>query len=209
MWSFRAEDDGYVTELDGGERAVLAELVDEVVALLGGEIEPEVGLGLQLGGGPVTPPDDVAVRRLLPDGSHDAELAAEFRRLTEADLRVTKVTQLLRLRSALGTAGLDDPAGPAPEEASVVVAVGREEAPSIAAALNDLRLVLAERLGIKSEVEAEALQRLALLTEPVDPEDADEATVRFLATVSTMLGILQESLIQLMLKDVGRGRASH
>lgn len=227
VWTFEADDDGaYVAELDAAELAVLAELVDEVVGLLGGEpqptafaAEPEHPLdALHLGADPVTAPVDPALRRLLPDGSHDDAAAAEFRRLTEADLRVTKVSQLLRLRAALvrgiSAAEPAEPAEPAETEGDVsageVAASGEltvtaEEAPDVAAALTDLRLVLAERMGVRTDGDAQALQAMVLELDPAQPQDETERTAVFLVTVSSILGLLQESLVELMLAELPDG----
>lgn len=206
---------GYVTRLDVAERAVLLDLVDDVVALLGGSAVVDADPAgernplddVRLGSPRRTPPHDPAVRRLLPDASReDPEVAAEFRRLTEADLRATKVGGLLRLRAAVDAAHPD-------------LLVVPSEAAQVAAALNDLRLVLSERLGVRSDADADALYRLATQEPPETIEGTDEDQQaassraqdhpgeitdldarRFLATVYVVLSILQESLIELMLE---------
>ena len=208
---------GYVTRLDVAERVVLLDLVDDVIELLGGSAVVDADPAgernplddVRLGAPRVTPPHDPAVRRLLPDASReDPEVAAEFRRLTETDLRTTKVGNLLRLRAAVDAARPD-------------LLVVPSEAAQVAAALNDLRLVLSERLGVRSDADADALYRLATQEQPETAGDPDEdrqgasppaealpGTVtdpdarRFLATVYVVLGILQESLIELMLDEL-------
>lgn len=196
MRGFRPEDDaGFVALLEPTERVVLLDVVDEVLALVGAEAPgggiPEDVPGdplasVRVSQGPVTPPWDPALRRLLPDASReDPEVAAEFRRLTEADLRVTKHRNLLRLRAALDAAR--------PE--LVVVA---SEAEQVAAALTDLRLVASERLGVRTDADADALYDLVAREHDEDPDDA-EASQRFLATVYVVLSLLQESLVDLML----------
>jgi hypothetical protein len=92
----------------------------------------------------VDPPADPAVARLLPDASRDdPELAQSFRRLTEQDLRERK-------RDSLGLA-----AGAMRRPAPVVLA--DREAQALLKGLTDVRLVLAERLGIATDEDAEFL----------------------------------------------------
>lgn len=189
-WTFESEGDAYVTDLDSAERGVLLDVVDQVLELLGGRPAdvPTVGSwDVRLVAEPVDPPDDPALRRLLPDVSRDdAHMAAEFRRLTEQDLRTTKVAHLMRLQALL-------------RDTHPEVVVVPSEAPAVAAALADLRLVLAERLGVRTEEDAEAMHRLVLSPGTPGSGDPREATQRFLATVHTMVGVLQESLVGLML----------
>jgi len=196
---FTARDDGYVARVDATERDVLLDVVDQVVELLGG---PEVAdpRPFRLGAARVDPPTDPAVRRLLPDASRfDPEVAAEFRRLTEPDLRATKVTNLLRLRAALA-------------DAAPALVVSAAAAPGIAAALTDVRLVLADRLGVRTDADAAALDgavavALAALEEGGDPDtEVGEAPlpdqVIFVASVYQILGMLQDDLVELMLEGL-------
>ncbi|HQY33506.1 DUF2017 family protein [Actinotalea sp.] len=191
MRPFRIDDGpAYVARIEAPERAVLLDVVDGVVdLLLGGAGAPPGGASddpfatLRLGTGPVRTPTDPALLRLLPDAAADPELAAELRRLTEADLRGTKVGHLRRLRAVLDAARPD----------AVVVP---SDAAAVAAALTDLRLVLASRLGVLTDDDAESVYDLAQRDGPVATQD--EATARFLATVYAVLTELQESLVQLM-----------
>lgn len=182
----------WVAHLDPEERAALLDVVDDVAELLGGD-RPAPGGDLpevRLGAGPVAAPRDPALRRLLPDASRAApDVAAEFRRLTEDDLRATKVMQLDALRVALAAEGPD-------------VVVSPADAPIVAAALTDLRLVVAERLGIRTEADADAVYRLAAEGGPLDLADADAVARQFLAIVSALLWALQESLVELMLAEL-------
>lgn len=209
MWTFRADRHGrYACRLGEGERAVLVDVVDGVVELLGGPAadQPVAPDGdpldaVRLSAGPVPVPSDPAVRRLLPDASvDDPQVTAEFRRLTDADLRAAKVAHLQALRTALVASG--------PR-----VLVSREDAEGVAAALTDLRLVVSERLGVRTDEDAEAVYRTALGESPgaddgPDGGDADGAARRrtFLATVYVALSTLQESLVELMLTDLGEPR---
>ena len=189
-WEFRATSSGWVARLDAAERAALLDVVDDVVELLAADEPGGPWPQVQLSAEPVAAPSDPALRRLLPDASRaEPDVAAEFRRLTEDELRATKAGSLAVLRAAL--------AADAPE-----VRVDRVTAPAVAAALTDLRLVLAERLGIRSEADADAACRLVVEGGPLDVTDPDGMARRFLATVSTLLGVLQESLVVLMLADL-------
>lgn len=192
-WEFRATSSGWVARLDAAERAAVLDVVDDVVELLAADEPDGPWPQVQLSEGPVTAPSDPALRRLLPDASRAApEVAAEFRRLTEDELRGTKAANLAVLRSVL-TVDVPD------------VRVDPGSAPAVAAALTDLRLVLAERLGIRSEADADAAYRLVVEGGPLDVTDPDGVARRFLATVSTLLGVLQESLVVLMLEGLPGG----
>ncbi len=92
----------------------------------------------------VEPPADPAVARLLPDGSRDdPELAQSYRRLTEQDLRERK-------RDSLGLAA-------AAMRRRAPVVLDDSEAQALLKGLTDVRLVLAERLGIATDEDAEFL----------------------------------------------------
>lgn len=208
-WVFEQSSAGWVATMGTEERAALLDVVDDVVELLSGGAESADAAGagdagpvdagadhavdagalptLRIGDGPVAAPSDPALRRLLPDGSRsEPDVAAEYRRLTEGDLRATKVGNLARLRVAL-----------AAEDEAVVVAPA--DGPAVAAALTDLRLVVSARLGIRTEADAEAMYRLALEGTPLDMADDDAVARRFLAIVAALLGALLESLVELML----------
>lgn len=145
----------------------------------------------------IEPPQDPAVRRLLPDGSLDAEQAAEFRRLTEPDLRARKVEGLRTWWSALRTPG---------GRSGDAVAVTAAEAPAVAAALTDIRLVLADRLGVVTDEDADRLyDELAL-----DPGDDRAAQVRHaFVGIYAVLSELQETLVGAMLADARARGTSH
>jgi hypothetical protein len=211
MRAFRRRRGLYVARLDDDERGVIAALVADVAELLGaGRIDEEpvataVADGsprLQLD--PVAPPSDPAVRRLLPDASRDdPEVSAEFRRLTEDDIRAGKVARLSRLWTALTT--------PTPGQRADAFAIEPADAKDVAAALTDLRLVLAERLEIRTDGQAERLYD-QLLTSPTADLDAatsddvapdlDPATRRYLVAVYGALSWLQESLVDALLTDL-------
>lgn len=217
MRAFRRQKGRYVARMDAGERAVVASVVADVAELLGaGRFEDgaaPAGQGPHRVDGPVAgapagpwtvrtaplpPPDDPAVRRLLPDASRDdPEVAAEFRRLTEDDLRARKVARLRSLWTALvhGEPGW-------PDDAFVVAPASADD---VAATLTDLRLVLADRLEIRTDADSDALYD-GLATAAEDDVRA------YLASVYGALSWLQESLLAVMLaahdeRRPGRGRS--
>ncbi len=194
-WVFEPSAQGWVAHLGAEERAALVDVVDDVVELLagaGGPREPGPAGGddpLPPGGfgEPVAAPTDPALLRLLPDASRSTpEVAAEFRRLTEQELRATKAGNLARLRAALAAAG-------------DAVVIAPEDGPAVAAALTDLRLVVSARLGIRTADDAEAMYRLAVEGTPLDMADDDAIARRFGAIVVALLGALLDSLVTLML----------
>lgn len=212
---FRREPDGSLAaRLDRRERAVLAEVVEGVVDLLGvrgsalasagGSAADDTGLDEGTGGPDqrldwpeLMPPDDPALRRLLPDAATEAALAAELRRLTEPDLRETKTHQLGVLQTALVAPTAD-------------LVVAGPDARAVAAALTDVRLVLGERLGLRDDRDAERVYRLAVDGE-ADAAADEEVTAHFLAAVYVVLSELQESLVERLVEDLppARGSAAH
>ncbi len=235
MRGFRRERGVFVAEVDTVEREVIASVLLDVAQLLDERAEePARGqregdsddlagaegldpVGLDLAGadaagtpapdpgldwpspGPLEPPDDPAVHRLLPDASSDdPELAAEFRRLTEDGLRQVKADRLRRLRAAvLGEHGSRWPAG------ALVVEPG--EAMEVAATLTDVRLVLAERLGLEDEEAADELYA-ELERRPRGRHDPQREARRYLGSVYAALSWWQETLLALMLADLPEDR---
>ncbi len=228
MRAFRSERAGYVAGLDATEREVLATVVADVAEMLGAgrfgssssastagaQATPAASdtpdavrslLSLRALPDVVPPPIDPAVRRLLPDASDDdAALAAEFRRLTEGDLRHAKIERLRALWRSL-TGGPAD----APGEPDTDLLVRRDDAVDLAATLTDLRLVLADRLGLESEEDSNALYD-ALDRRDAGVQDPDRSArevlqdeVReYLGSVYAALGWLQESLLAVLLEDL-------
>lgn len=196
----------YAASLDAVERRIIAGVVADVAELLGTPITDVPGHAnrgpSQEPGGPDAVvgwpapwpseapdvPADPAVARLLPPASHDdGDLAAEFRRLTEADLRATKVGNLrLVHRALLGREG--------------VLLVEDADAPRWAAALTDLRLVLSDRLGITTDDDAERVYAVAAGEVAGEPgDDVQDEVNHALATLYAALTWLQETLVQAML----------
>jgi len=163
----RARGGRIKVRLGDADRGVVAGLLEAVADLLDPEVDaaadPDAGpaAGPDAAGGragpddaslwasleadlAVEPPSDPAVARLLPDASRDdPELAQSFRRLTEQDLRERK-------RDSLGLAA-------AALRRSAPVVLDDSEAQALLKGLTDVRLVLAERLGIATDEDAEFL----------------------------------------------------
>ena len=91
--------------------------------------------------------DDAAVGRLFPAAyRHDEEAAAEFARLVHGDLKRQRLDALDLVVRTVGEAVLDE-----------------AQAEAWCGALNDLRLVLGERLGVTEDLD---LGAVALLRHP-------------------------------------------
>jgi hypothetical protein len=226
--AFRREDDALVAEVEPGEREVLATVVADVAELLGGgrledraresgraasgdDAAPTMRLRLD----PLPTPDDPAVHRLLPDASRDdADVAAEFRRLTEDDLRQQKIERLAELFDALTAEHVasepdEDPADDARRTrrrhrarhaATETVRVPRDRGPALAATLTDVRLVLGERLGVTDERASDALER-EVVRGRADDDSAAQAR-QYLGSVYLALGWWQETLMACLLADL-------
>ena len=125
----------------------------------------------------VEPPDDPALRRLLPDAYPDDEDAsAEFRRYTDQTLRgakradATMVRQGLASIAVMGERVLDD-----------------EQTQAWLRFITDARLVLASRLGIETAADADGLEML----DDDDPRRMAYAVYEWLLSI---LGRLLEAI---------------
>ena len=140
-------------------------------------------------------PTDPAIARLLPAGSRDDPLmAAEFRRLTESSVRDHKRSALATTLATL--ASWMSEAGPQllPPEAAQALLV----------ALTDVRLVMAERLGIRTEADADAVHALAEAG-PDPHADGPDADVVWMADFYDFLTWLQTDLAEHLIADIPRG----
>jgi len=139
--------------LGDDERRVLRDVFTEVYDLLedpaASEPAEQDPLAALVGiGSTVRPPEDPALARLLPDAHRDdPEASAEFRRYTESELRARK-------RSGLRVA-LDTLARPSP------LRLDETEAQAWLVALTDVRLVLAERMGLRTDDDHALLEQVA------------------------------------------------
>ncbi len=170
--SGRGDARRFVATLDADERALVASLMDQVHDLLeapdapstGDSVFDELVAGWTLGAdapaartaAAAAPTRDPALDRLLPTAHReDDAAAAEFRRLTEGGLRHRKA-------SALG-------ASAAVLREDDRVALDRDQARSFLTALTDVRLVLGERLGLRTDEDLEMLEQAAASLEGDEP----------------------------------------
>lgn len=202
MRGFRAEHGVAVAELDDEERLVVARIVADVALLLGAdafgeahdehlpasdEDDPFAFLrGLE---DSIREPSDPAILRLLPNAAPtDREVADEFRRLTDGDLRSIKTRRLRRIWDQLSGDG-DEWVVPA------------DEALATASALTDVRLVLASRLCLVTDDDADRLhQEIDLAAHALEGEDDDALPIDhervWLGMLYQALTWLQESLVE-------------
>ncbi|PFG38611.1 uncharacterized protein DUF2017 [Georgenia soli] len=215
MQAFLPVPGGFASRVEDVERTILARLFRDTAELLGTRLD-DGGSG-PVGAGPGHPvgeeallaaldfepshdrapdaPSDPALARLLPPMSHDdAGLSAELRALTEDSVRAGKVSRLEVVWREL--------AAPGTRADAVVVPEGKEAA--WLAALTDVRLVLATRLGISDDADAEAVYERAQGAGPEPGDEHDEVTDA-LATMYAALTWWQESLLEAMSRT-RRGR---
>lgn len=138
---------GVKADLDAVEADVLAAVTVDLLELLGQEADADpdpLAALVGLSDGPVEPPEDPALARLLPDAYGDDDAAAtEFRRYTEGDLRAGKRanagTVLASLAPLTGAGGR--------------LLLDRDQADAWLGCLNDLRLVLGTRLEVTEDTD--------------------------------------------------------
>lgn len=177
---------GITARLEEPERELLRGLFNDVVSMLDPGAAQEDPLEALVGFSPnATEPEDPALARLLPNAfKDDAAASLDFRRLTERSLREGKAGALRAATLSLdsGHLVLDDAA-----------------ARHWSTALNDVRLVLAERLGIHSEEDAE---KVHAVTDWAQAEDVEA----YLALAYNFVTWLQTTLMDAML-DAHRVRS--
>ena len=152
MAAIDARGDDVVLKLEDNERSLMLTVFSDLAALLSegqegaeGDDRPdsenwEARLGLV----ERPRPEDPALLRLFPDvDPEDAERSEEFRRLTEFDLKQAKAHNVRIVMTGLGR--------------GESITLSRDEVLAWMKGLNDLRLVLAVRLGIDTEETQEAM----------------------------------------------------
>ncbi|PKQ25310.1 MAG: DUF2017 domain-containing protein [Actinobacteria bacterium HGW-Actinobacteria-4] len=210
MRAFEDRDGVAVAELDEQERMVVARIVADVGLMLSGEtfgmgdtppLDTLQGADAILGylrglEEFLAEPGDPAVLRLLPNAAPtDREVSDEFRRLTEGDLRQLKVDRLRVMWQQLSEDG--------PEWE-----VTAEDALATASALTDVRLVLASRLSLETDEDAERLHTEielathALATDEDRELDVDHERV-WLGMLYQALTWLQDSLVEFLMAADG------
>lgn len=209
--AFRRREGGIlVCRLDGEEKAIIAQVAQETADLIrtdlgmssgdaaGGAIrraadseDPLRRLEAEFALQEAREPSDSAVKRLFPAASEDPDLAEEYRRLGQQQLAESKIEQLQRMIAVL------DGSGPGDGE----VSVDEEDAVVLLRALNDVRLVLADRLEIRRDGDLDTVRMLQQIGEQVEdaPEpEGDQAGSDVVIAVYELLSWLQESLLRVM-----------
>ena len=138
------------------------------------------------------PNADPVIAVLLPQASEDPLTSMEVSSLTRARLRGDKVDRLAHMAAELRA-----PSGP---EGTVLVAPGQES--DWLGASNDIRLVLAQRLGIESAQDAERVHAAAFQEAP-EEETSREQWYRGTALVYDMVTWWQESLVSALFGGTG------
>ena len=188
----------FTATLDALERATVAGLMDQVHAMLEPE-QPETdqddddfsaivaGLGMGVTVAPEDQADldvsslerDPALDRLLPTANRvDDEAAVEFRRLTETGLRQRKASALAESAEVLRHEDR--------------IRLGEAQARTFLTALTDVRLVLGERMGLKTDDDLDHLEAVAAELDDDDP-------LGFALAIYDFLTWLQETLASAML----------
>lgn len=157
--AFRRKKDRFLASLDPVEHALLCSLLEQTGALLDSaqpavpdlpdaEDDPFEALTRGMEAALSGPGDDPALRRLLPEAHRDDPIAAaEFRQRRGDGVRQAKAQRLARTLAALQAAG-DGP-----------IELDREGATDLLVSLTDIRLVLGERLGLRTDDDADTLER--------------------------------------------------
>jgi hypothetical protein len=191
--------------LADGERRVLHDLFTEVHDLLEDPAPPSdddplaelVGIGTA-----VRPPDDPALARLLPDAhKDDPQASADFRRYTESGLRARKRQGLeLALRTL---------------DRGTLLRLNGAEAGAWLVALTDVRLVLAERIGLRTDEDHALLEEVVAHLAAAEPESVEAADAsagtaageRLAMTLALydFLAWLQETLVEAMSTTLPEG----
>ncbi|GAA1743510.1 DUF2017 domain-containing protein [Rothia terrae] len=180
---FRKTPAGYVAHFDPEEIKLLTKLFDDVALTLEPEESDSVDefermLGIKTD---ARPPSDNAVLRMLPIASDDPEVADEFRKFTELNLREQKM-------SALALASMD--------VQNQRVVLNEEHAHAWASALNDVRLTLGARLNLATDEDSARIERL--YSEPESVEDI----AGYMGLLYNFTTWLQDTLMTAMLESL-------
>lgn len=199
---FRVRKGRFTATWDAGEVAVVLRLLrltrdfvaperedtgdpfQDLVAGLSGTADPEE-------------PSDPALRRLLPPAHRtDVEQAMEFRRLTEHTLRSRKAANLATAITAF-TEALPEGEDHEPTD-PVRLALDPDQARALTMALTDIRLILGERLEMRTEEDSERLHEEFAATIQGAGE-MDQSTVQQMAYYDFLTWV-QESLTHALLR---------
>ena len=156
MKPFRARGEGVVARIDAAEAGILGLLLDQLEQLLDAD---EVA-------------DDPVLQRLFPDGHRgNAEVAADYRDMTEESLRSGKADDLATVRATLPPAGGE-------------VRLDRDQAGAWLRTTNDVRLALGVRLDITEDTEP-----------PDDPAEDEGQQLAVYYWLTAVQGSLVDALV--------------
>lgn len=203
MYAFAPAPGGFTSRLDEEERSILARLASDVATLIADDgrshpveqddsVDPIAHLDFH----PAEVEDDTddidpALSRVFPPMSlSDPDLAREMRGLTMANIREGKLANLSTVVNTLSAAGTQ-------------VHVAREDVDAWLSALTDMRLVLASRLEIEDDEDAERVYRLAVEASRSDTplDDGDEEMELAMAALYSGITWWQESLLEAVLRS--------
>lgn len=218
-YAFHRRGDRFVARLDAFERANLRGLFAQTRLVLAPDPEPEsaaesdefAAMMAQMGMPDPSPPSparvepaaagrDPALGRLLPRAHRgDDEIAAEFRRLAEPGLRRLKTGNLDVAIAALTLPAAQTAGQPGADETDAedgahgdLIDLDAGQARAFVMALTDVRLLIGERLGLRTEEDVVAFEEAARIAEPDDPIVVAAAWYDFLTW-------LQETLAQALM----------
>ncbi|NYJ74027.1 DUF2017 domain-containing protein [Allobranchiibius huperziae] len=187
--AFRRKGARYVGKFDQEEREVIVSLLSQVRELIALDEEPATGDPIRdlldsLGREPASAREvdarDPALRRLLPQASRDDDaLAQDFRALAEHDIRRAKAANLSTAIHALSFEG------------GSRVELDQRQAQALMIAVGDVRLMLGERLDLRTDEDAERLQEGLDLGRHGTGNDGER---QLLAAYYDFLTWMQESL---------------
>jgi len=179
---------GMYAVFESAEADMLCNLAGQLVELLrdrnGNDESSADPLFAQVGmGGPVLPPEDPVLKRLLPDAYLDnPEDAAEFRRFTEQSLTSAKVRNAETLIGSLVDGGFSFDESERTDD-KIEVELDPEAVQAWLRSLTDIRIALAVRLGIDDDDDVFLVAA-----------SGDEAT-QAMGQIYDWLGFVQESLV--------------
>jgi len=151
--AFARHGDSITARFTADEAALIQSLTSQLIGMLVERSDQSVGnedpLAAQLGIGVGTSvPADPALARLLPDAYRDdSEAASDYRRFTEIGLAERKISNARAVAMSLSAA-------PGALRRTIPVRLDDSAVQSWLRTLTDLRLVIAQRLGITTDEDA-------------------------------------------------------
>ena len=188
MKRFKKKAGALVTQLSEAEVELLTSMLDQLIDMVSDgepaqfeeptpDTDPFEAWSKELAADATEPEptDDPVLRRLFPDAyADDPEAAADFRRFTERDLKVKKVSEAGTVLDTLAKTQFGR------HELRIPI----EDADVWLRTLNSLRLAVATRLGITDAAVAKELAEIG-----------DDDPRAFMASVYDWLSFAQETLI--------------